>query len=533
MFPDDLKGLKIHEGHEHSIKVEAGTRPVHHRPHRMSIALEDELKLRIDEAVEAGHIRPSASPWASPVLFAKKKDSGPGTAGLRLCIDYRGLNAVTERDQYPLPHPDDLFRRLKGANIFSKIDLRSGYYQVRVKEEDIPKTAFTTRYGLYEFMVMPFGLTNAPATFMRMMNDVLSSYTDIFCVVYLDDILIFSENEEDHDKHIRLILDRLRHHNLYAKLSKCQFFRTELEFLGHIISANGISMSDDKVKAILECPAPRSVTEVRSFLGLTNYYRRFVHRYSHIASPIIDLTRKDIPFTWGTAHQLAFDELKRKYISAPVLQVHDPHGDHVVHTDAFNHAIGAVLMQYGADGKLHPVAYFSQRLPPGPRNYDARDKEFYCIRQVARHWKYMLHNNAHTTFHTDHLSLQYMHSKSDIDKSLRWYNDIVACVSSFTIKYKPGPENVVADALSRRPDHIERLCALTLVKSQTDLLSRVQATYSSAPDVHDIMFTIQPPPMLPRHVLIFGTITLFISETLALLRVPVSIFPIPTVYVNF
>ena len=198
-----------------------------------------------------GYIRPSHSPWAAPVLFARKKDSGNDPAKLRFCIDYRGLNNVTVDDRYPLPVAETLFRRLN-AKVFSKIDLRNGYYQVKIKEEDIPKTAFITRYGLFEFTVMPFGLKNAPATFMKLMNEIFKDYSDDFVVVYLDDILVFSKNEEEHAEHLRLVLERLRTQKLFAKISKCSFFQHEIEFLGHLVSGDGLRMLDDKVEANVE-----------------------------------------------------------------------------------------------------------------------------------------------------------------------------------------------------------------------------------------------------------------------------------------
>ena len=289
VFPCDLVGLGPEDRVTHEIKVAEGCRPVHRAPHRMSVAHEEELQKRLQELVKAGHIRPSKSPWAAPVLFTPKKDGG-----LRFCVDYRGLNSVTERDQHPLPIPEDQFRRLNGSQIFSKIDLRSGYYQVRIAEEDVPKTAFTTAFGLFEFTVMPFGLTNAPATFMRLMQDVFSDYINKFMVVYLDDILIYSQSAAEHAKHVELVLQRLKEKQLFAKLSKCSFFQEEVEFCGLVVSNKGVSMAEDKVHAITDWPIPRSTTAVRSFLGLTGFYRQFIKDYSQIALPMTELTKKDI-----------------------------------------------------------------------------------------------------------------------------------------------------------------------------------------------------------------------------------------------
>ena len=229
-----------------------------------------------------------------PYLFVKKKD---GT--LRMCIDYRQINKVTVKNKYPLPRIEDLFDQLKGAGVFSKIDLRSGYYQLRVKDIDVPKTAFRTRYGHYEFLVMPFGLTNAPAAFMDLMNRVFRPYLDQFVMVFIDDILVYSRDEQEHEQHLKIVLQTLREKKLYAKLSKWDFWLKEISFLGHIVSAEGIRVDPVKIEAVVNWKPPRSVTKVRSFLGLAGYYRRFVKGFSVIASPFTKLLRKGVLFEWS------------------------------------------------------------------------------------------------------------------------------------------------------------------------------------------------------------------------------------------
>jgi len=281
VFPDDLSGLPPEREIEFTIDVVPGTNPISMPPYRMAPAELKELREQLNDLLQKGYIRPSTSPWGAPVLFVKKKD---GT--MRLCIDYRQLNKVTVKNRYPLPRIDDLFDQLQGARYFSKIDLRSGYHQLRVRKEDIPKTAFRTRYGHYEFLVMSFGLTNAPAAFMDMMNRVFSSYLDRFVVVFIDDILVYSKTKEEHEQHLRLVLQTLREHQLYAKFSKCEFWLDRVVFLGHVISAEGVQVDPKKVEAVMDWPRPKTVTEIRSFLGLAGYYRRFVKDFSRIAAPL-------------------------------------------------------------------------------------------------------------------------------------------------------------------------------------------------------------------------------------------------------
>ena len=276
---------------EFTIDLLPGTDPIYLTPYRMAPAELRELKIQLQELVEKGFIQPSVSPWGAPVLFVRKKD---GT--LRLCIDYQQLNRVTIKNCYPLPRINDLFDQLRGACVFSKIDLRSGYYQLKVRSEDVPKTAFRTRYGHYEFLVMPFRLTNAPVAFMGLMNEVFQQYLDRFVIVFIDDILVYSKSKEKHGRHLTLVLRKLREHRLYAKFSKCQFWLKEVAFLGHVISAQGIQVDSQKIAAVENWEQPRTVTEVRSFLGLACYYRQFVQDFSILTLPMTRLTRKNVKF---------------------------------------------------------------------------------------------------------------------------------------------------------------------------------------------------------------------------------------------
>jgi hypothetical protein len=270
---------------EFIIELQPGTAPISKRPYHMPPNELPELKIQLQDLLDKGFIRPSASRWGCPALFIKKKDNS-----LSLCVDYRPLNAVTIKNKYPLPRIDILFNQLAGAKVFSKIDLRSGYHQIKIKPCDIPKTAFSTRYGLYEYLVMSFGLTNAPAYFMYLMNSVFMPELDKFVVVFIDNILIYSKTKEDHANYIHVVLQRLRDHRLYAKFSKCEFWLDSVKFLGHTISSEGISVDPTKVQEVMDWKPPTSVHQIQSFLGLAGYYRRFIPDFSKIAKPMTDST---------------------------------------------------------------------------------------------------------------------------------------------------------------------------------------------------------------------------------------------------
>jgi hypothetical protein len=314
-----------------------------------------ELKIQLQDLLDKGFIRPSASPWGCPALFVKKKDNS-----LRLCVDYRPLNAVTIKNKYPLPRIDILFDQLVGAKVFSKIDLRSGYHQIKIRPSDIPKTAFSTRYGLYEYLVMSFGLTNAPAYFMYLMNFVFMEELNKFVVVFIDDILIYSKNPEDHAKHLHVILQRLRDYHLYAKFSKCEFWLDTVKFLGHTISGDGISVDPSKVQEVMDWKTPTSVHQIRSFLGLAGYYHRFIPDFSRIAKPMTELLKKGVKFSWDQKCEDAFHSLRNHLTTAPVLAqpVSKPFD---IYCDASRIGLGCVLMQ---DNQV--IAYASEH--SGPMN---------------------------------------------------------------------------------------------------------------------------------------------------------------------
>ncbi|KAJ9545298.1 hypothetical protein OSB04_025005 [Centaurea solstitialis] len=314
VFPEDLVSLPPDREIEFRIDLVPGATPIAKAPYRLAPSELKEMLAQLQELLDKGFIRSSTSPWGAPVLFVKKKD---GT--MRMCIDYRELNKVTVKNKYPLPRINDLFDQLQGAKFFSKIDLRSGYHQLKVRKEDIPKTAFRTRYGHYEFLVMSFGLTNAPAAFMDLMNRVCRPYLDKFVIVFIDDILIYSKTAEEHGDHLRKILEMLKRERLYAKFSKCEFWLKEVQFLGHVVTQEGIKVDPAKIEAIKDWESPKSPSEVRSFLGLAGYYRRFIEHFSAIATPLTELTRKDVKFEWTSTCEYAFNNLKGKLTSAPIL----------------------------------------------------------------------------------------------------------------------------------------------------------------------------------------------------------------------
>jgi hypothetical protein len=318
VFPDDLPGMPPGRNIEFSIDLLPGTAPIAKRPYRMAPVEHEKVKKTVDELLAKGYICRSFSPWAFPVLLVEKKDGAK-----RMCVDYRDLNAVTIKNKHPLPHIKDLFDQLQSACVFSKIDLCSGNHKLKIRPEDIQKTAFTYKYGLYENTVMSFGLTNAPTFFMHLMNKVFMDYLDTFVVIFIDDILIYSISEAEHEKHLRLVLQRLREHKLYAKLSKCEFWIVEVPFLGHVISKGGIAVDPGKVKDVLNWVVPQTVKEVRSFLGLAGYYRRFIENFSKIAKPLTSSLEKGVDFSWTDERQKAFEELKKRLTTAPVLTLPD------------------------------------------------------------------------------------------------------------------------------------------------------------------------------------------------------------------
>lgn len=423
---------------DHRIELVPEARPPAMAPYRMAPPELEELRKQLRELLNAGFIQPSKSPYGAPVLFQRKHDGS-----LRMCIDYRALNKLTIKNKYPIPLIADLFDQLGEARWFTKLDLRSGYYQVRIAEEDVPKTTCVTRYGAYEFLVMPFGLTNAPATFCTLMNKVLQPFLDQFVVVYLDDIVVYSRTLEEHVEHLRQVFQVLRDNQLFVKKEKCSFAQKEVPFLGHIVGGGHVRMDPNKVRAIVEWEAPTKVTELRSFLGLANYYRRFVRDYSKITTPLTDLLKKGNRWEWSVKCQDAFDQLKQAITKEPVLALPDYSKPYEVHTDASDFAIGGVLMQEG-----HPVAFESRKLNDTERRYTVQEKEMTAVVHCLRTWRHYLLGTPFVV-KTDNIATSYFQTQKKLTpKQARWQDFLAEF--DFVLEYKPGKTNLVADALSRK-----------------------------------------------------------------------------------
>lgn len=411
--------LPPHRSYDCAIELMPGTCPPRGRLFSLSgperLAMDKYLK----EALDNGFIRPSTSPAGGGFFFVEKKDGS-----LRPCIDYRGLNNITIKNRYPLPLMTTAFEILQGATIFTKLDLRNAYHLVRIREGDEWKTAFNTPTGHYEYQVMPFGLVNAPAVFQAFINDVLREMLNIFVFVYLDDILIFSRNLQEHIQHVRQVLTQLLKHKLFVKLEKSEFHVPAVSFLGFHVSKGSLQMDPGKIRAVLDWPRPTSVKQVQRFLGFSNFYRRFISNFSSIAEPLSSLTRKsNRPFMWTSDADHAFNTLKQRFTSAPILTLPDPELPFVLEVDASDVGVGAVLSQKcKSDSKLHPCAFFSRRLTPTQRNYDIGNRELLAIKMALEEWRHWLEGAKHPfLIWTDHQNLTYIRDAKRLNsRQARW-----------------------------------------------------------------------------------------------------------------
>jgi hypothetical protein len=440
--------LPPHRPYDHRIPLEEGTTPPYGPIYSLSPVELDTLRKYIDENLQRGFIRHSRSPCGAPVLFVKKADGS-----LRLCVDYRGLNKISTKNRYPLPLIGELLERLAGAKYFTKLDMREGYYLLRMAEGEEWKTAFRCRYGLFEYQVMPFGLCNAPGTFQHFVNDTFSDFLDRFLAAYLDDLLIYSDSLKEHKAHVRLILERLKSAGLYIKPEKCMFHVTEVPFLGYLISKDGIRMDPGKIEAIVTWPAPRNVHDIQCFLGFANFYRRFIDDYSDRVVPITKLLRKNTEFNWMGPQQDAFDGLKKAFTTAPVLRHFDRSRPAIIEADASDYAMGAVLSQEDELGKLHPCAFFSRKFVQAEQNYEIYDKEMLVIVEALEGWRHHLEGSGkRIKIFSDHKNLLWFtETKVYNRRQARWAEKLSRF--DFTIIFRPGKHQGKPDALSRRPDY--------------------------------------------------------------------------------
>ena len=444
--------LPSHEGRDHAIETTA--EPPFGPLYNLSNTELAALRTYLDDALAKGWIQHSTSPAGAPILFVPKKDGG-----LRLCVDYRGLNKVTVKNRHPLPLISETLDRLNGAVVFSKLDLKDAYHRIRIRKGDEWKTAFRTRYGHFEYLVMPFGLTNAPATFQAYINKALTGLMDNFCVVYLDDILIYSNSKAKHVDHVKQVLERLRRFSLYVSLKKCEFFTTEVEFLGFVVSTEGVTMDKRRVEAIQEWPKPKSYQEVQVFLGFVNFYRRFIHHYSQIAGSLTSLLKgstkgiKIEPFDWPVEAEEAFHSLRAAFTQAPLLRHFNPELPIRVETDSSDFALAGILTQLQEDNKQwHPVAFHSRKMIDAERNYETHDQELLAIVTAFKHWRHYLEGSFHPVeVLTDHNNLKYFMGLANLNgRQARWAMKL--SMFDFFITHRPGKTNP-ADAPSRRPDY--------------------------------------------------------------------------------
>lgn len=449
--PKEAERLPPHRPYDHDIKLQDGKVPPFGPLYPMSREELKVLKEWIEENLRKGFIRPSSSPAASPVLFVKK----PG-GGLRFCVDYRALNAITVKDRYPLPLTKETLNNLKGMKYFTKIDIISAFNNLRIKKGLEYLTAFRTRLGLFESLVMPFGLTGAPASFQRFMNDTLRDYLDTFCTAYLDDILIYSKTREEHNHHVRLVLEKLRDAGLFAKLSKCEFAVPETKFLGIIVGRDGLRMDPDKVKTIIDWETPTCVTDVQAFIGFANFYRRFIKDFSKIIAPLVNLTKKGIQFRWDNTCELSFNALKEAFTTAPVLRPFDWNKEVILETDASDYVSAGVVSQYDDNGVLHPVAFFSKKHSTTECNYEIYDKELLAIIRCFEEWRPELEGTpSPIKVITDHRNLEYFMTTKLLNRRQARWSEFLSRFN-FKIIYRPGKQGAKPDALTRRSEDLPK-----------------------------------------------------------------------------
>lgn len=483
---DEPQGLPPSRVFDHSIPLLPGAKPVNLRPYRYNPAQKDEIEKQVHEMLQQGVIQPSASPFSSPVLLVLKKD---GT--WRFCIDYHHLNAITVKNRYPLPIIDELLDELPGACVFTSLDLRAGYHQIHMKLEDEHKTAFKTHNGHYEFRVMAYGLTGAAATFQGLMNTILSPLLRKGVLVFIDDILIYSKTMAEHVLLLKSVFQLLAQHQLKVKRSKCTFASSQLTYLGHVISDAGVSTDPKNIAAVVRWAVPQNVKEVRGFLGLAGYYRKFVRHFGVISRPLTDLLKKHVVFVWTSEHQAAFDALKAALTSAPVLALPDFTQTFEIETDASDRGVGAILMQGG-----HPLAFLSKSLGPRNRGLSTYEKECLAILLAVDHWRSYL-QFGEFIIHTDQRSLIHL---GDQRLATPWQQKALTKLLGLQYKlvYRKGVENRAADALSRC-DSPEILQLSALSVCVPSWLDEVRDSYASHPHTSSLLSQVLLQPESAPH----------------------------------
>ncbi|KAI1006047.1 hypothetical protein K3495_g2170 [Podosphaera aphanis] len=406
------------------------------------------LRKTLVDLLDKGWIRASASPASSPVLFAKK----PG-GGLRFCVDYRGLNAITKKDRYPLPLIRETLRQLAKARWFTKVDVRTAFHRIRIKGDEW-KTAFRSRQGLFEWLVCPFGLCGAPATFQRFINHTLREFLDVFCSAYIDDVIIYTDGDlNDHHEKVRKVINSLKKAGLVLDIDKCDFGVKQTKYLGFIIEAgNGVKVDPDKINAIAEWEEPENVSGIRSFLGFANFYREFIPNFAAVCEPLNSLTKKGAAWEWNENQTTAFKQLKQLLISAPVLTMFDPNAETIIEADSSGYAIGGVISQVDEKGRLRPVGFFSRKLTPAEANYQIHDKELLSIVATMRHFRGELRSVERPFIvFSDHRNLRYfMTTRQLSERQVRWAEELSSF--NFEIRFRPGTESAKPDILSRKPE---------------------------------------------------------------------------------
>ncbi|KAI2662144.1 Transposon Tf2-9 polyprotein [Labeo rohita] len=493
--------LPPHRPYDCAIELLPGTSPPKGKLYSLSIPEREAMEKYISDSLAAGFIRPSSSPAGAGFFFVGKKDGS-----LRPCIDYRGLNNITVKNTYPFPLISSAFERLQGASIFTKLDLRNAYHLVRIRRGDEWKTAFNTPRGHFEYLVMPFGLSNSPGVFQALVNDVLRDMVDQFIYVYLDDILIFSSSLQEHVQHVRRVLQRLLENGLFVKAEKCDFHAQSVPFLGYIVSAEGMRMDPEKIKAVVDWPSPDSRKALQRFLGFANFYRRFIHNYSQLAAPLTALTSPRMAFRWSDAAEAAFANLKRRFVSAPVLVTPDPSRQFVVEVDASEVGVGAVLSQRSpSDDKMHPCAFFSHRLSSAESNYDIGNRELLAVKLALEEWRHWLEGSGVPFMvWTDHKNLEYIRTAKRLNsRQARWA--LFFGRFDFTLSYRPGSKNVKPDSLSRIFDRSDRPSTPESIFSETLIVSTLSWEVESK--VRTALHGVTPPAGCPPN-------RLFVPESL-------------------